>query len=222
VKVTVTDANGNATVVDLSAMPDLDTVAFPISVELKVRKETEQGEQEETGPDAQNMLEALEGEDSKLALEAVRQASTRSVNAVDDIGRGALLLAAMEGHLGACHALLARLDFHGANARDMIGSTALHMAAGNDHVEICRLLLASTRFTAGANALNNNQKTPLDFAIEFGEGQAADVIQAAGGVSGGRAPRTEGNLRDRMAKRVESINEASEGVENVNDMNDLD
>lgn len=137
------------------------------------------------------LLKAMEGDDSQLALRLVRDASPAVINYVSE-DRNALLVGAMEGHVEACRALLGRSDFLGANLTNNIGSTALHLAAANDHVEICKALIACPRFTAGINAENVNGLTPLDFSHDFGEGNAARVLEAAGGQR-----QSSGTLRER-------------------------
>lgn len=146
--------------------------------------------EEDLGPSGSEVLTAMEGDDSQHALEVVRTASTAAINFEDEVKRNALLLAVSEGHLEACRALLARPDFRGINARNTIGSTALHLAAANGETEVCKEILACPRFTLGVNAENNNGQTPLDFSLEFGEGDASEVLRAGGGNSSGRAMRS--------------------------------
>merc|ERR1712113_585233 len=100
-----------------------------------------------------------------------------------------------------------------------IGSTALHLAAANGEEKICKEIIDCPRFTLGVNAENNNGLTPLDFCLEFGEGEAAEVLRAAGGKTSGRTARTrqrEDGCRQRQAP-MESVDE-----DNGNDMGALD
>merc|ERR1711924_453120 len=60
---------------------------------------------------------------------------------------------------------------------------------GNDHVEVCQALLACPRFLAGVNAQNFHMWTALDFATEFGDGDAVEVLKAAGAMSAGSSRR---------------------------------
>jgi len=146
-----------------------------------------EGEVEEVGPSGEELLDALEGDDSALAASVARRAGRKAVNYKDGPRRSALLLASMEGHVDAVRVLLGREDFLSANARNTIGSTALHMAAANSHKEVVQVLLGSRRFCppGGVNAVNDNGQTALDFAMEFGEGVATDLLVAAGGRSTG-------------------------------------
>lgn len=136
-------------------------------------------------------LDALGGRDSEAAASFVREADSEAINTADGLRRTALLLIAMEGHEEACRLLLAREDFAHPNARNLIGSTALHLAAGNGHRAICKLLLASPRFApaGGINAQNNNGQTPLDFALEFRDGLAVEILANAGGTASDRSQR---------------------------------
>mmetsp|Transcript_107014 Transcript_107014/g.284749 ORF Transcript_107014/g.284749 Transcript_107014/m.284749 type:complete len:271 (-) Transcript_107014:50-862(-) len=148
------------------------------------------------GPTGEELLKALEGQDHGAALLAVQAAGAQAVNYADDVERNALMVAAAEGHLEACRELLGREDFGAASARTNVGATALHLAAGNDHVELCRCLIASPRFTVGINTADDRGFTPLDYSLEFGEGDARRVLEAAGGRRG-----TSGSLRQRRRQR---------------------
>lgn len=156
-----------------------------------------EGLEGEGGPSGEALLEGLSCEDGATARALVMQAGPLALNVVDDIGRNALLIAAAEGHLDACRALLHRADFRGVNQRNLIGSTALHIAAGNGQADICHCLLDCPRYSLDVNAVNSQGKTPMDFAIEFGEGVAAGVLDAAGGRLSGQEPR--GCVRGRHA-----------------------
>jgi len=174
---------------------------------LRRKKETMTGEQ---------VLEAMAGGESHLAVSAALHAGPEALNYADDCERNAMHLVACEGHTSACNALLTRLDFAGVNAVTNIGSNALHLAAGNDNLGICRLLLASPRFTLGVNATNQSGFTALDFAIEFGEGVARSLLEAKGGVRG----RTDG-----LRNRRRTVIKAPETVpmdEDISDMAALD
>mmetsp|Transcript_142502 Transcript_142502/g.262789 ORF Transcript_142502/g.262789 Transcript_142502/m.262789 type:complete len:232 (-) Transcript_142502:6-701(-) len=176
----VTEANvtaGELSSILGNALPDpiIDDIARSLEAE------EEAGENSHVPAGGAELLEAAEGADSALALQRVQSASCAAVNATDELGRNALLLAAAEGHLEACQALLQREDFQGVNARTSIGATALHLAAANDEPEICRAILSCARFSAGVNASTNAGQTPLDFSMEFGTGDASEVLQEAGG-----------------------------------------
>eukprot|EP00811_Abedinium_folium_P005081 NODE_14679_length_1093_cov_5.690476.p1 GENE.NODE_14679_length_1093_cov_5.690476~~NODE_14679_length_1093_cov_5.690476.p1 ORF type:complete len:222 (+),score=54.94 NODE_14679_length_1093_cov_5.690476:222-887(+) len=174
----------------------------------------------ELQPSAVALLSVLERDDHAVALEAVRAASPRDINACDELGRNALLLAAAEGHEDACEALLAREDFRGASASTTIGACALHLAAGNGHVGVCHVLLTCERFALGVNALTTNGRTPLDFALDFGDGTAAQVIREAGGERSGREPRSRMVAQPRRGGIPEE--EAGSDGSNGNRMDDLD
>lgn len=160
-----------------------------------LQQDARSDDHDEGGTDAENFLKAFESADHDRALELVRNASAVEINSEDHAEvRRVMLIAAMEGHIEVVRDLLAREDFEGVNATDLIGSTALHLAAGNDQVEVCELLLASPRYMAftSVNAVNSHGRTPFDFAQEFGNGEAADVLRAAGATGGGKAPRKSG------------------------------
>ncbi|CAE8581211.1 unnamed protein product [Polarella glacialis] len=133
--------------------------------------------------EAEAFLEVMRGQDSRLCLKTVRQASASVVNARDECIGNALHAAASEGHLEAVRLLLLRSDFRGVNCLNSIGSTALHIAAANDEEDICKVLLLCPRFTAGVNAVNDNGQSALDFAVEYGSGVCSPVLEAAGGQS---------------------------------------
>eukprot|EP00439_Symbiodinium_sp_Y106_P068996 s4698_g11.t2 len=128
----------------------------------------------------EEFLEIVQSSDSQAALRAVESATSEIVNASDECVGSALHFIAAEGHVQACRALLARSDFGQVNSRNGIGSTALHIAAANDEEEICKMILACSRFTVGANAVNNNGQTSMDFAAEFGTGLCLDILEASG------------------------------------------
>lgn len=150
----------------------------------------------DSGPSGQEVLDACEGSDAALALAAVQSAGPMAANSVDEINRNALLLTAAEGHLDALLHLLGRSDFRGLGARNNIGSSALHLAAGNEHLEVCEALLASGRYVAAApiNARNDRGQTPLDFAVEFGDGVCCAALEAKGGEASGRIARRRGRI----------------------------
>merc|ERR1711865_429855 len=84
------------------------------------------------------------------------------VNAADQFGRTALLLASKNGHDQAVEALLKA----GAKteAKLIDGSTPLLLATGNGHIDVVKALL-----DAGANieARGNNAQTPLVASIAY-------------------------------------------------------
>ena len=137
----------------------------------------------------EEFMEIARSADSQAAFQAVETAPTQVVNACDECSGTALHFLAAEGHVQACRALLSREDFEEISARNGIGSTALHIAAANDEEEICKMILEDPRFTSGASVANDNGQTPLDFALEFGTGLCASVLQAAGGQAGTRRRR---------------------------------
>lgn len=146
--------------------------------------ELEDEPEPELDSDALAFLEALEGADHELACELAGLASTATANAVDCLGRNALILAAAEGHLEACRLLLSREDFRGVNGRTSVGASALHLAAANDEPEISEAILACSRFVEGVNATTYAGQTPLDFCNEFSGGAAREVLVAAGAEPG--------------------------------------
>lgn len=142
------------------------------------------------------LIKAMAGEDGELATRLVNAGSTAVINYLDADERNALIVGAMEGHSEACQALLSRADFIHANKTNHVGATALHLAAANDHIPICTVLIDSPNYTAGINAKTRNGQTPLDFALDFGEGTCGHVIESAGG------ERTNaGSLRARRKMR---------------------
>ncbi|CAK8987905.1 unnamed protein product [Durusdinium trenchii] len=163
--------------------------------------------------DEKEFIEVARGSDSQAALEAVREAPAKVVNACDECSGTALHFLAAEGHVQACGALLSRDDFVEINARNGIGSTALHIAAANDEEEICKMILECPRFTAGASVANDNGQTPLDFALEFGTGLCSSVLEAAGG---------QGGTRRRRGRHIYGRTMVPEDDDTVQDMDELD
>uniref|UniRef100_A0A7S1AL16 Uncharacterized protein n=1 Tax=Noctiluca scintillans TaxID=2966 RepID=A0A7S1AL16_NOCSC len=134
----------------------------------------------------QVLLDAIETGDDD-ALDLIRNCSVEALNFRDGLHKNALLIASTEGRLEVCRALLSNEGFEGTNATNFIGSSALHLAAGNDHADICSDILACPRFLLGINAVNDNGHTAFDFASDFGDGTALEVLRAAGGSTGGRS-----------------------------------
>merc|ERR1712151_35128 len=170
--------------------------------------------EEDPGPTGEEVLSAMESGDSERAVEVAKIASTTAINYTDEVSRNALLLAASEGHLEAVHILLKRNDFRGVNARNSIGSTALHQAAANGEPEVCQAILSCSRFNLGVNVQNNNGQTPLDFSVEFGEGDAAEVLRAAGATTSGRAMRSRERAGGDLACRLRAHAQGGAADEN--------
>eukprot|EP00929_Paragymnodinium_shiwhaense_P013121 TRINITY_DN120987_c0_g1_i1.p1 TRINITY_DN120987_c0_g1~~TRINITY_DN120987_c0_g1_i1.p1 ORF type:complete len:273 (-),score=62.92 TRINITY_DN120987_c0_g1_i1:97-915(-) len=148
----------------------------------------------EVASEATELRRALEGSDSGLAARLAKGASAEALNILDELGRSVLLLGTAQGHSAACQAILSRPEFIWANKKDMIGNTALHLAAGNDYIDICQDILACPRFSAGIDVKNDRGQTPLDFAKEFGDGEAAIYLQGVGGTGSGVITRRQSRI----------------------------
>jgi ankyrin repeat protein len=103
-------------------------------------------------------------------------------NAVDNVGRTALCLAAWHGRLLVCETLVARVGME-INKPDRYGQTALHMAALNGKQAVVDLLLRQTgiepdnRYTIVIGGVVHECKTPQQLAEEAGHDGVAESIQ---------------------------------------------
>ena len=98
-----------------------------------------------------------------------------NVNAVDNRGGSALLLASENGHTEIAKLLIAkRAD---VNAVDNFGNTALMFASSRGHTKIAELLIEKG---ADLNARNDNRKTALWIAIEKRHTEIAKLLIAKG------------------------------------------
>ena len=115
----------------------------------------------------------------ETALRAMLEAG-EDLNAHDEYGQTALMLAARHGHLAAARALVeagADLD-HTAKYR----LSALMLATINGHYLVARLLVeagADTRIT-GTGAPGFAGRTALDLANNLGRESIAQVLRGAG------------------------------------------
>ncbi len=117
------------------------------------------------------------GERLVAALLAVDVAGA-TVDAQDNNGNSALILASYKGHEGAVRLLLAR----GARQEllDKNGATALHVAAKKGHAGVVEQLCAATGAAAAIALRNKNGDTPLALAVRYGHAATASVLRAHG------------------------------------------
>ena len=98
-----------------------------------------------------------------------------NINAVNDYGMTALMLAADRGHPGIVDVLLkAGAD---GNVQNKVGYTALIIASTPDHEEVIRMLLKAG---ADINAKNQGGETALIHAAWFGCPEAVKILIEAG------------------------------------------
>ena len=135
----------------------------------EVTGEDREEEAEESEADVQEFLEACKQgniEDVKRLLE-----QNVDVNAKDNYGQTALMLAEGEGHTEIVEILID----NGAdvNAKDIYGKTALMWAAINGHTEIVEILIDNG---ADVNAKDNDGQTALMLAEGEGHTEAAKLL----------------------------------------------
>jgi uncharacterized protein len=108
---------------------------------------------------------------------AVRQlvGSGESPNQVDEDGRPALQIAAVNGNLQIA-AILIKAQAH-LDTRDRLGNTALHYATDRNHVEMAQLLLD---VGAAVDGQNKNGMTPLMIAASRGNILIVQALLAKG------------------------------------------
>jgi len=142
------------------------------------------------GPEFLERLEKCSNEAD--AIKEIQKASRAAIN-YHDACRSVLLVLAVEGYTEACKQLLRRNDFCNISAKNMVGSNALHLAAGNGHQELCQVLLRQAWFARpeAINTQNTQGMTPLDFSVEFGEGEVAGLLREHGGQPSGNQVRRQ-------------------------------
>lgn len=114
---------------------------------------------------------ALQG-GSLAAAQALWETQALDVDALNEKGESALMIAALKGHIGACEALLQR----GARV-DQPGWSALHYAATGPQPKTVALLLARG---ASVDAESPNRSTPLMMAARYGAEASVDLLLAKG------------------------------------------
>ena len=110
----------------------------------------------------EKLFYAVEANDVGAVTDALKKGA--DVNAKDDEGYTALLIAAEEGSTGIVRALL-EVPGIDIGLKDTDGMTALMFAANEGHTDIVKALLDKE---ANANAVDNNQKTALMYAAGGG------------------------------------------------------
>lgn len=106
------------------------------------------------------------------AAEALLKAPGVDVNALNEAGESALMMAALKGQTGWCK----RLIEQGAQI-DKIGWTPLHYAATGPEPAVVKLLLDKG---AAIDARSPNGTTPLMMAAQYGSEPSADLLLARG------------------------------------------
>ncbi len=102
-------------------------------------------------------------------------------------GRSALMLAAMLGHSKVVKLLVVSGADPNLIEREPRGLTALMLAAANDHAETIRVLL---RGRADLDLRNDEGKSALDVAIQYGKERAIKALEKAGAKRDPATPRT--------------------------------
>jgi len=123
------------------------------------------------------------------------------VNMKDDLGFTPVQWAAREGHKEIVELLISK----GANlnARDrLIGATTLHYAAVNGHKEIVKILIKNA---ADFNSKDMAGQTPLNFAIDEGMDEIADLLRKHGGKTGKELKADSGKTGDEIKTPTISI-----------------
>ena len=112
-------------------------------------------------------------------IEAVKQhlADGADVNAMNRHGDSPLHLAAQMGHKEIVELLIAKgADVNAKGPQHK--STPLHSAVGGNHKEVAELLIAKG---ADVNAKDQDDETPLDWAIHGKLTEIADLLRKHGG-----------------------------------------
>jgi ankyrin repeat protein len=123
------------------------------------------------------------------------------INTKDVVGWTPVIEAAREGHKEIVELLISK----GANlnARDrLIGATTLHYAAVNGHKEIVKILIKNA---ADFNSKDMAGQTPLNFAIDEGMDEIADLLRKHGGKTGKELKADSGKTGDEIKTPTISI-----------------
>lgn len=117
------------------------------------------------------LVMALQDENFAVA-EALLASKDLNVNAMNQAGETALMMAALRGNVVWCERLLAR----GANVNKK-GWTPLHYAASSPEPKTVQLLLERG---AIVDAESPDRSTPLMFAARYGKEDSVKILLAAG------------------------------------------
>jgi uncharacterized protein len=120
-----------------------------------------------------NVARAVAHNDATAVRELVGTGG--SPNQVDEDGRPALQIAAVNGNLQIA-AILIKASAH-LDTRDRLGNTALHYATDRNHVEMAQLLID---VGAEIDAQNKNGMTPLMIAASRGNILIVQALLAKG------------------------------------------
>ena len=124
------------------------------------------------------------------------------INPSDDEGDTPLHIAAQEGYLNVCQAIMKQLI--DKNPRDYDGITPLHLAAEEGHFQICKFILEKV---SDKNPGDDNNQTPLHYAAGEGHGQICKLIldNVEDKNPGDNFGETPGNLHVEAFKEVNEI-----------------
>lgn len=117
-----------------------------------------------------------------ISLNILNRDDFTEVNAIDQFGYTILSLAASNGMVGVCKAVLDHPEFTQVNSKDKWGATALHWAAASNLGSVCTSILEHPAFVEAhvvAFSFKFENQTALQVAEERGCADAEQAIKKA-------------------------------------------
>jgi len=117
-----------------------------------------------------------------ISLNILNRDDFTEVNAIDQFGYTILSLAASNGMIGVCKAVLDHPEFTQVNSKDKWGATALHWAAASNLGSVCTSILEHPAFVEAhvvAFSFKFENQTALQVAEERGCSDAEQAIKKA-------------------------------------------